>query len=633
VGVLKKRLNAVIAILLTTCWTLQPIAMTPQTLTVQSGPYLDGVRLLVLPSYISRVTALQSGNVHLDAYAPPSEFLEPLQEDPNIDFNELYMSYDGALVINCDKYPLNLTAFRRAFAFAYNKSAVQDLIVWDDYTPYHDSIVPRSNALCAEDNFDWHYYDQDLSAANALLDAAGFEVNGTTGWRDAPDGSPLEIRIECASVSDGYLTSGSSRVAELALRAVHVNATWQYSYYGDLRERVWSGGDYDIFYCYMYTLKNEPSSSDLEWLCDEFWSGNTAEGENLARYSNSTFDACRQQYYEAMTAEDMLDAATNMQKVLHETVPWLITLRRVAYQAYRTDVFEDLVVDAYGPGFVHSIASQWSFRKLHLAGSQTGGVIPVAIPQYPTSFNIFLEEDTFASLVFDLIYSSLYDLGPSELFTPDLARSMVIETHAENLAVAPGRTRFTIDMVRNAFWSDGTPLTAEDVAFTFNYLVEANTSTVHYTDSWSLDHLQAAYAPTNYLVVLEFSGESFLHFYTLAPVYILPKHIFLDQIGVDGWQSWNPVYNESEPHVTSGAFRLANVTTGDSIDLFRNPDFYYLPEEQTTETESSTAGTTTGSTDGFGVLETAVFLVSAASVAVIVVFSALSVHEIRKRSD
>ena len=225
-GVMKTRVVAVIVALLTTTGIVVPVVVTGQTLSLQRGPYLNGISFMVLPNAEMRSTALQTGQAHLDVSHLDPIFLETMQTNPEITVNNIFTTSYSALVINCNKYPLNLTAFRRAFAFAYNKTFV--LENWcEGFSLYHDSIVPRANSLCAEDTFDWHYYEQDLTAANALLDAAGFEINGTTGWRDAPNGLPLEITIECPAVADGGLTSGSTWTAELALQAVHINATYQ----------------------------------------------------------------------------------------------------------------------------------------------------------------------------------------------------------------------------------------------------------------------------------------------------------------------------------------------------------------------------------------------------------------------
>jgi peptide/nickel transport system substrate-binding protein len=177
---------------------------------------------------------------------------------------------------------------------------------------------------------------------------------------------------------------------------------------------------------------------------------------------------------------------------------------------------------------------------------------------------------------------------------PYLAKNMVMETHSTNPAVMEGHTRFIVDIVQNATWSDGTPVTADDIAFTVTYYFESGM--FGNIASATMGELVAAYAPTKYRAVIEFGSESMWHFSNFAYTTIIPKHIFndVDGIGYDGWNEWNPVVNPTDPYVTSGPFELTDYEIGEFYELSANSDFCYYPNTHTlstTEPNSTTEPT------------------------------------------
>ncbi len=174
--------------------------------------------------------------------------------------------------------------------------------------------------------------------------------------------------------------------------------------------------------------------------------------------------------------------------------------------------------------------------------------------------------------------------------------------HSDNPAVPVGHTRFTIDIIQNATWSDGTPLTADDVAFTYVYQYES--AAYGNPAGTDLGDLIASYAPNQYRVVLEFITESYWHFSDFAYDYIIPQHIFndVDGIGYEGWNTWNPVFNETDPHVTSGPFIFTDYEEGEYYTISRNPHYYHSLIHTVTgfppgETSSNSTTTTTSGTN------------------------------------
>jgi ABC-type transport system substrate-binding protein len=177
-----------------------------------------------------------------------------------------------------------------------------------------------------------------------------------------------------------------------------------------------------------------------------------------------------------------------------------------------------------------------------------------------------------------------------------LAESYTEETHADNDAVPEGHHRFTFDLIQNATWSDGTPFTAEDVAFTYTYYLETaplgNPAGAGLADA----NLVAAYAPSTFRVVVEFGTESYWNFGQAAYLSPIPKHIFEPGagIGYEGWNTWNPMFNPEDPFVTLGPFLFTDMEAGEFYELTVNPDWAYLPEGRFDTPTETTTGTGTG---------------------------------------
>ncbi len=528
-----------------------------------TGPYVDKIVYKVIASKDQRILALQAGVIEMDTSFFDPQYLSLLDADPDIDiFSALRNGY-GHLTINTRDYPLNISAFRRAFAFAFDKTAVTSEIM-DGYSQEHDSLVPYPNSWCIEDDMPYHYYTAQVATGAALLDAAGFDIDGDSGFRLAPDGSPFEVVIEYASGGAG----GTAQIGVDALRALDVNARTLSAEFNEYISRLDSHGNYDmVFYAFNF------GSNDVEWLGYEYWSEYAdVPYQNPTNFRNATYDSWRDQLLYSTVYEEVYEAASEMQLILQYNVPRLVVYENTYMQGYRNDQFTGHVED-----LGKSISGPWTMRKIQRLDGSRGGTVSIAISEIPDSFNIFVTNSAYSIAIIENLWPSLYSLGPDLVPYPDLAESLLVETHTDNDAVPEGHTRFTMDIIQNATWSDGTPLTADDVAFTQTYIIETGV----YGNPAALDQfdLVAAYAPSPYRVVLEYNSESYWNFPRFAYDFIIPKHIFndIDGIGYDGWSTWNPVFDYLEPHVTSGPFIFTDFEIGEFYEISANMDFAYYP--------------------------------------------------------
>ena len=92
--------------------------------------------------------------------------------------------------------------------------------------------------------------------------------------------------------------------------------------------------------------------------------------------------------------------------------------------------------------------------------AQPGGTLTYAGHNPPKSFNGYLDNNTFTMMVFGLMYPSLLGTDP---ITGEVAPGL-----ADWWEISADKLSYTFHIDTRARWSDGTPVTAEDVKATFD---------------------------------------------------------------------------------------------------------------------------------------------------------------------
>ena len=135
---------------------------------------------------------------------------------------------------------------------------------------------------------------------------------------------------------------------------------------------------------------------------------------------------------------------------------------------------------------------------------------------------------------------------------PELARSW--ETSAD------GRT-WTFRIIEGMKWQDGVPLTARDIAFTYELILETQDAAY----AQYLNGVTSVTAPDDATVVITTRRPNAGMLALSIP--ILPEHIWekADPENLGGFKNW--------PMVGSGPFRVAELEKGKWIRLAANPDY------------------------------------------------------------
>jgi len=189
-------------------------------------------------------------------------------------------------------------------------------------------------------------------------------------------------------------------------------------------------------------------------------------------------------------------------------------------------------------------------------GPEYGGTVVVAVSSDPGGLNPAITTQGGVHLICGSIFSGLvaqdFDLNP----VPDLA---------ERWDISPDGRRYTFYLAENAEFHDGTPLTAEDVRFTFEELLLKYHSR---TRASMGDNLARILTPNPHTVVFEFARPyaAFLQLIDVANAPIMPKHLYGNADPLTNPYNVNPV--------GSGPFKFQEWAKGDRITLARNGKYF-----------------------------------------------------------
>ena len=187
--------------------------------------------------------------------------------------------------------------------------------------------------------------------------------------------------------------------------------------------------------------------------------------------------------------------------------------------------------------------------------AEKGGMLVAYLGPYPKSFNYYLDQNVMSAELFGQFYEPLMALHPLTLEPEPML--------ADRCVVGDDRKTFTFHMNPLAKWSDGQPVTAEDVRWTFAAVMDPkNLTGPHKIGLERFEPPEVIDDATIRFVAKEVHWENLL---TLVGLQVLPKHAFADR-------DFNRL-NFDFP-VVSGPYRLGKLRPGLETTLERRPDWW-----------------------------------------------------------
>ncbi len=138
---------------------------------------------------------------------------------------------------------------------------------------------------------------------------------------------------------------------------------------------------------------------------------------------------------------------------------------------------------------------------------------------------------------------------------------------AEEFSVTANGLSVTFTLRTGAVWHDGTPLTPDDVEFTFNYYKNAPTDAI----AWSFMQPVSSVVVSGQDITVTLDQPFAFALQTLGELYILPEHI-RDGVAADH-ACWNDEDNVTA-HIGSGPFEFVERVPSEYTELTRNDDWW-----------------------------------------------------------
>jgi len=188
-----------------------------------------------------------------------------------------------------------------------------------------------------------------------------------------------------------------------------------------------------------------------------------------------------------------------------------------------------------------------------------GGTLIWALDADAQSLNPFVAGDVPSVRAYGFIFPNLYQSDKNLNVVPDLADGMP--------SVSSDGTVWTVKLKTNAKWSDGTPITADDVVMTVNMQNNANLDTDAAFDWSKLSKVEAVDAHTVKFTLTQpfapFLANQLLTFVAPNEVYgkIDPAKQRTDPVALN-------------PTVTGGPYKFDKRIPGQEIDYSANLNFY-----------------------------------------------------------
>lgn len=204
-------------------------------------------------------------------------------------------------------------------------------------------------------------------------------------------------------------------------------------------------------------------------------------------------------------------------------------------------------------------------------GNFGGTLVSSTIGEGPKTFNPFNTKDNISSQMSEIMYDGLVTTNPVTGETiPKLAKSFEVKGND-----------YIVHLRKGVKWSDGKPITADDVFFTWQNIIFDGFGNTSIRDSVVVDGKLPTVKKIDDYTVKFTTPKPFAPFLRLLASPIAPKHIFEPAVkkGKAYFDTFQSTNIKPETLVTSGAFRLKEYVPAQRVVYERNPNYYVINED------------------------------------------------------
>lgn len=204
-------------------------------------------------------------------------------------------------------------------------------------------------------------------------------------------------------------------------------------------------------------------------------------------------------------------------------------------------------------------------------GKFGGTFVSSTIGEGPKTFNPFNSKDNISSQMSEIMYDGLVTTDPVTGDTiPKLAKSFTVN----------GK-EYIVKLRHGIKWSDGKPITADDVVFTWQNIILDGFGNTSIRDSIVIDGKLPIVEKIDNYTVKFVTPEPFAPFLRMLSSPIAPKHVFEPAVkkGKAYFEGFLSTNTPPKDFVISGAFKLKEYVPAQRVVFERNPNYYVINKD------------------------------------------------------
>jgi peptide/nickel transport system substrate-binding protein len=497
--------------------------------------------------------AMSTGKLDVlsDIYRPVD--VRRLSESGSVDLSVTSSFHGFFVTFNVRKFPWDQAELRQAASQVTNRRKwVRDL--FSGYCEPLASFLPPISPYAGQGS---SFRPFDPETARKSLADAGWTWN-RSGWLVSPDGREIPTtRILCPPSSVAATSTEIATLMAEALVSIGVPAEAEPMDFQTMLARVdsrdfdactnaWSmSRDPDVLYSFYH------SSSDVEG------------GYNMSGIADPELDRALGELRYAPDEAAAHEAASKAQKRLADLMPVIPIYSRYSISATRSD---------WDGIFTTERSNSDNLFTLLSMAPKDGGTRPIYwnITEEIRTLNPLVSSTAYDWTVLGTIYDTLIAVDPYTFEDmPWLAERWGIESEGSGSVL-------TFELRDGLRWQDGHPLTAEDVAYSLQFIKDNNVP--RFFDSVK-DIESIEFDKAERTIRVKMGNVSFWHLHNIGGMLVMPKHILEN---VPEWRTWQPT---NRPHKASdgtvlteligtGPFMFRESRTGEYVHMTRNENYF-----------------------------------------------------------
>lgn len=208
-------------------------------------------------------------------------------------------------------------------------------------------------------------------------------------------------------------------------------------------------------------------------------------------------------------------------------------------------------------------------------GKHGGSMTVSTFGSGPKTFNLWVASDVESHGIGLLLFDPLV--------VPDAWTGQYIPRLAKSYEISPDKCEYTFHLRKGIKWSDGKPITADDVVFTFGTIVGKGYGNSSLRDVLSVyGKFPKVWKVDDYTVKFR-TEQPFAPFLNgLTGIGVAPKHV-VEPITKKPMEEFNRFWDTNakpESIVGCGPFKLLRYVPSQRVELVRNPNYHFVDAQQ-----------------------------------------------------